>query len=410
MTSINIKLDPESLFLQIICLLKSGEKKLVNSLETSIALQLRSEFSSIFESILKKDVEVKIHGNYFKNRSASVFDLAKKGYETWYTTIKLCCEGESKQIEEIEVNPIGFNLELLSYGLGVTRNIKLKKKILKTQVNYFIELLNLKIMPQFFAGLDISKFEEGSKLILCNLNEEPQVNELEIVSFTNAQNGEKYFCSCAEKYHNHIISRCNAIKTQYVAGAWPHRLKALIENAIYKKGVCHICIAQASGIDAAKTKYGDGILFNQRPYVCQAVFDYGLNKTTALADVRMQLGISKWKNEALLYSIVKSLFVGCRVEREYSPSWLNRQRIDIFLPEKNLAIEYQGEQHFTPISIFGGESAFEKGQDRDRLKLEKCNENNINLVYFNFNEPLTQDYVKRKLQKYIGNQSDSRLN
>lgn len=401
MTSVNIKLEPEFLFLQIISLLKSGEKNLVNALESSIALQLKAEFSSIFESVLKKDVEVKIHEFYFKNRSASVSDLNRKGYQTWYTTIKLCCKSESNQIDEIEVNPIGFELKPISYGFGVKRSIKLKKKILKTQVNYFIEFLNIKILPQFFMGLDISSFEEGNELILCNLNEEPQVNGLEVVSFTNAQNGGKYFCSCAAKYHGHIISHCNAIKAQYVAGAWPHRLKALIENAKYQEGVCHLCIAQSNGVDEAKMKYGDGILFNQRPYVCQTVFDFGLNRTTALADVRMRLGISKWKNEALLYSIIKSLFIGCRVEREYSPSWLNRQRIDIFLPEKNLAIEYQGEQHFTPISIFGGESAFEKGQERDRIKLEKCNENNVNLVYFNFNEPLTQDYIRRKLQKYI---------
>lgn len=409
MNSINIKLDPEVLFLQIISLLKSGEKILVNAIETSIASQLRSEFSSIFQSSLKKDVEIKIHKNYFKNRSASIFDLIKTGYETWYTSIKLCCEKENKQIEKIEVVPIGFNLEPISYGLGVTRNIKLKKKILKTQVNYALELLHVKIMPEFFADLDISVFDEGSKLVLCNLNEEPQMSELEVVSFTNAQSGEKYFCRCAEKYHNHIIYRCNEIKDQYIPGAWPHRLKALLLNAAYKNGVCHICIAKTNGIDEAKTKYGDGILFNQRPYVCQTVFDYGLNKTTALAEVRTKLGISIWKNEALLYSIVKSLFLDCRVEREYSPSWLDRQRIDMFLPEKNLAIEYQGQQHFKPVSIFGGVSAFEKGKERDQQKLEKCNENHVDLIYFNFNEPLTDDYIKNKLKKYLGNQNDSKL-
>lgn len=60
MNSINIKLDPEVLFLQMISLLKSGEKILVNAIETSIASQLRSEFSSIFKSSLKKDVEIRV--------------------------------------------------------------------------------------------------------------------------------------------------------------------------------------------------------------------------------------------------------------------------------------------------------------------------------------------------------------
>jgi len=401
MNSIEIKLDSQVVFLQMIDYLKSGEKILVDALERAVESELKSEFMSIFQSSLKKDVEIKIHKNYFKNRSASTLELAEKGYDTWYTSINLCCEKESARIEQIEVIPIGFNLESLQYGGGVKRKIKLKKKQLKTQVNYILEFLHVELPPKFFAELDISVFDEGKKLVLCNLNVEPQMSDLEVVSFTDAQSGEKYFCHCARKYHNHIIARCDEIKAQYSEDAWPYKLQALLSNAEYRTGVCHICIAEEKGIDEAKTKYGDGILFNQRPYICQTAFDHNLTKTTSLADVRFKLGISKWKNEALLYSIVKSIFVGCMVEREYSPSWLGRQRIDIFVPDKNLAIEYQGEQHFSPVSIFGGEASFEKGKERDKQKFEKCNENKVTLVYFNFNEPLTNDYIKKKLKKYL---------
>ena len=401
MNSIKIKLDSQVISLQIIDFLKSGEKLLVDALERAIESQLKSKFTFIFQNTLKKDVEIKIHKNYFKNRSASILELTEKGYDTCYISIKLCCERESEDIEQIEVVPIGFNLEALKYGNGVERKIKLKKKQLKTQVNYTLELLHLELLPEFFTELDLSAFEEGEKLVLCNLNVEPQMSDLEVVSFTNAQSGEKYFCNCARKYHIHIMARCNEIKAQYVLSGWPHKLSSLLSKAVYRKGVCHICIAEEKGIDEAKTKYGDGILFNQRPYICQTVFDYGLTKTTALAEVRVKLGISAWKNEALLYSIVKSLFIGCMVEREYSPSWLGRQRIDIFVPDKNLAIEYQGEQHFSPVSIFGGEASFEKGKERDKQKFEKCNENKVNLIYFNFNEPLTNDYIKRKLKRYL---------
>jgi hypothetical protein len=401
MNTIPITLKSDIACLQMVNLLKAGEKLLINALERSIEAQLRSEFLSIFQNFLKKDVNVKIHNHYFKNRTASVIDLSKKGYETWYANIKLCCWKENEQIEKLKIVPNGFNLEEIAYGYGDNRNIKVKKKKLKTQVNYIIEFLHMRIMPDFFTKLDISGVDEGSQLVLCNLEEQPQMSGLEIVSFTNAQSGKKYFCRCAEKYHQYVIAYCDEIKSQYVIDSWPHRLKALLADAVYKEGVCHICIATLKGIEDAKTKYCDGILFNQRPYICQAMFDHGFNKTTASADIKMKLGISKWKNEALLYSIVKSLFIGCMVEREYSPSWLGRQRLDIFLPEKKLAIEYQGEQHFTPVGIFGGEIAFEKGRDRDYQKLEKCRNNNIDLVYFNYNEPLTDVYIKKKLNKFL---------
>ena len=49
--------------------------------------------------------------------------------------------------------------------------------------------------------------------------------------------------------------------------------------------------------------------------------------------------------------------------------WLNRQRLDFFLPDYNIAIEYQGEQHFKPIKYFGGEKRFIDRIERDKKKI-----------------------------------------
>lgn len=43
-------------------------------------------------------------------------------------------------------------------------------------------------------------------------------------------------------------------------------------------------------------------------------------------------------------------------------------RADFFLPDRNMVIEYDGEQHFKPIDIYGGEQAF---KERQRMDLEK---------------------------------------
>jgi hypothetical protein len=34
--------------------------------------------------------------------------------------------------------------------------------------------------------------------------------------------------------------------------------------------------------------------------------------------------------------------------------WIENQRIDIYFPKYNIAIEYNGEQHYIPIEHFGG--------------------------------------------------------
>jgi protein-arginine kinase activator protein McsA len=41
---------------------------------------------------------------------------------------------------------------------------------------------------------------------------------------------------------------------------------------------------------------------------------------------------------------------------------------DFYLPNLNTCIEYDGEQHYKPISTFGGEEGLRKQQLRDKIK------------------------------------------
>ena len=62
---------------------------------------------------------------------------------------------------------------------------------------------------------------------------------------------------------------------------------------------------------------------------------------------------------------------------------------DFYIPEHNICIEYDGEQHFKPIKSFGGFSGFEKCQFHDKIKTEYCKANNIQLTrisFHNFNQ------------------------
>lgn len=88
-----------------------------------------------------------------------------------------------------------------------------------------------------------------------------------------------------------------------------------------------------------------------------------------------------WVAETQLYYAIKEAFTDLEVQQHASPEWLGRQHLDIFLPELNIAIEYQGAQHDEPIDFFGGEEAFAQTQERDRRKRELCEANGVKLVY-----------------------------
>lgn len=69
---------------------------------------------------------------------------------------------------------------------------------------------------------------------------------------------------------------------------------------------------------------------------------------------------------------------------------------DFYLPDYNLCIEYDGEQHFRPIELFGGKEGFDKRKHHDDIKNQYCKTNSIHLLripYFkNVEEELDNFY------------------
>lgn len=64
-------------------------------------------------------------------------------------------------------------------------------------------------------------------------------------------------------------------------------------------------------------------------------------------------------------------------------------RVDFYIEELNLVIEYDGIQHFQPIDAFGGEQGFKNTKKRDSIKNKYCIQNRINLLriaYWEFNK------------------------
>ena len=74
----------------------------------------------------------------------------------------------------------------------------------------------------------------------------------------------------------------------------------------------------------------------------------------------------------------------------------NQLFFDFYIPKYNLCIEFDGDQHFKPIKIFGGEKAFNGIVKRDRIKNEYCLDNNIQLFRFDKNKTKESIYMKIK--------------
>lgn len=96
-----------------------------------------------------------------------------------------------------------------------------------------------------------------------------------------------------------------------------------------------------------------------------------------------------WISETQLFYLVKEKFDGAI--QHHSPYWLYPQHLDIFIPSRNIAIEYQGRQHFEPIDFFGGVEAFQENLKRDKRKKKKCQDNKVKLIEWHYETPINRE-------------------
>lgn len=114
------------------------------------------------------------------------------------------------------------------------------------------------------------------------------------------------------------------------------------------------------------------------------------------------------KSQTKLQQRLQKIFPGHFLEWEYSPDWLNGQRIDIADAGLKIAIEFNGQQHYEPVKCFGGEEKFKWQQNQDKMKEECCKNNSFVLFKFkyDYNSVYFADVCK-KIQEIIDNTQDN---
>lgn len=72
---------------------------------------------------------------------------------------------------------------------------------------------------------------------------------------------------------------------------------------------------------------------------------------------------------------------------------------DFYIPEYNLCIECQGQQHYHPVEFFGGEERFQTVVENDKIKYDYCLDHNIKLLRLPYT--LKEDEIKSEIHNIL---------
>lgn len=95
-----------------------------------------------------------------------------------------------------------------------------------------------------------------------------------------------------------------------------------------------------------------------------------------------------WISEVALLDPIRTIWPSAI--HQWRPWFLGMQSIDIHIPEIGLAVEYQGQQHYQEVALFGGREGFELTKARDERKRALMRANNVRLLEWRYDVPITR--------------------
>lgn len=194
-----------------------------------------------------------------------------------------------------------------------------------------------------------------------------------------------------------------------VHGDWRQRPSSHLSGNGCKE--CHIsskCLGNDEFIKTARLVHGKKYDYTKVKYTTskQAVEiicpKHGIFKMKPNSHVSSKQGCKRCREsygELLIRNFLDEM--GIDVIQEYRmPGYL--YRMDFYLPEENVYIEFHGKQHYTPVNRFGGVDALKGVQERDAVKAELSKDAGIPLIvihYEHLKNGTLIEYLKDELTK-----------
>lgn len=193
-----------------------------------------------------------------------------------------------------------------------------------------------------------------------------------LVSYYGFINNDNNCAKCSnnpritqEEAEKNILERCKEMKYE------------LIEPFIYKTNITKIHLMCLND--------------NNDWYVSYQKF---INQKTGCPKCKKSKGeitIESFLSKNNIYHIKQKRFNECK--------HINTLPFDFYLPNYNICIEYDGEQHFKPKKFYGGDKYLNKRIKLDKIKNNYCKENNIKLIRIPYTEfKNIEDILKKELK------------
>lgn len=103
-----------------------------------------------------------------------------------------------------------------------------------------------------------------------------------------------------------------------------------------------------------------------------------------------------WVSEVALLDLIRTIWPSA--QHQWRPGFLGKQSVDIYVTDINLAIEYQGQQHYEPVALFGGEEGLRTTMARDARKRALLAAHGVSLVEWRYDVPITRDELRRAVE------------
>lgn len=105
------------------------------------------------------------------------------------------------------------------------------------------------------------------------------------------------------------------------------------------------------------------------------------------------------KGENIIRKILIELDINFKPQHKFK-NCINKRKLpfDFYLPEYNICIEFDGEQHFFPVESFGGVKNFNYITGNDQIKTDYCKVNNIKLLRINYKQI---NKINQIIKKYV---------